>query len=95
MAFEIDRHNETSNAEKPMNRYLVVKATEVEATSMTEVVEKYKNPENVAYIDLKMTGGIAQDEFIELMAVSFPALVSEEQGPWPNREQVGERKWSK
>ena len=73
-----------------MNRYLVVKATEVEATSMTEVVEKYKNPENVAYIDLKMTGGIAQDEFIELMAVSFPASVSEQEGPRP-----GERKWSK
>jgi hypothetical protein len=70
-----------------MCTFLVVTAKEVEAKSLQEAVEKYKSPENVAYVDLNRPGGIAQERFIELMAVSFPALGGEEDrtDPWPNR----------
>jgi hypothetical protein len=56
-----------------MCTFLVVTAKEVEAKSLQEAVEKYKSPDTVAYIDLNTPGGICQERFSELMAVSFPA----------------------
>jgi hypothetical protein len=61
-----------------MNPYLVVTAKEVEANSLTEVVEKYKTPETVAYIDLRIPGGIIQEGFDDLIAESFPREPEEE-----------------
>jgi hypothetical protein len=70
-----------------MYTFLQVTAKEVQAESLEEAVRKYKSPDTVAYVDLNRPGGIAQERFIELMAVSFPALGGEEDrtDPWPNR----------
>jgi hypothetical protein len=62
-----------------MYSFLVVTAKEVKAKSLEEAVRKYKSPDTVAYIDLNIPGGICQERFSELMAVSFPGHGSEEE----------------
>jgi hypothetical protein len=62
-----------------MYSFLVVTAKEVEAKSLQEAVEKYKSPDTVAYIDLNTPGGVCQERFSELMAVSFPGRGAEEE----------------